>query len=72
LHSRLNNKRVNKVNLRKEFFRVSIDELEELVNQIDPTADFSRTMIAEEYRQSESSDEVYTVSYDPDEEEENE
>ena len=72
LHSRLNNKRVNKVNLRKEFFRVSIDELEELVNQIDPTADFSRTMIAEEYRQSESSDEVYTVSYDPDEEEDNE
>lgn len=72
LHSRLNNKRVNKVNLRKEFFRVSIDELEELVNQIDPTADFSRTMMAEEYRQSESSDEVYTASYDPDEEEDSE
>ena len=27
LHTILNNKRVNKVNLRKEFFRVSMDEL---------------------------------------------
>lgn len=68
LHSELNNKRVNKVNLRKEFFRVPIEELEDLVNSIDPTAEFTRTILAEEFRQSESTSEVYTTSYDPDDE----
>lgn len=52
LHRELNQKRVNKVNLRKEFFRVSIDELEQLVLQHDPTAEFNRTMLAEQYHQS--------------------
>lgn len=70
LHEELNSKRVNKVNLRKEFFRVSMDELEELVNSIDPTAEFNRTILAEEFRQSESSNEIYTTSYDPDEDDE--
>lgn len=60
LHKMLNEKRVNKVNLRKEFFRVSLDELESIVNSIDPTASFSRTMAAEEYMQSLSTDENYT------------
>ena len=72
LHTILNNKRVNKVNLRKEFFRVSMDELEELVNSIDPTAEFTRTILAEEFRQSESTSEVYTTSYVPDGEDEEE
>ena len=58
LHSILNEKRVNKVNLRKEFFKVSIEELEELVNEIEPTAEFNRTMLAEEYHQS-LSGEIY-------------
>lgn len=53
LHNLLNEKRVNKINLRKEFFKVNIDELEELVTQIDPTAEFNKTMLAEEYHQSE-------------------
>ena len=52
LHRRLNERRVNKVNKRKEFFSVSLDELEELVNEIYPSAEFNRTMLAEEYRQS--------------------
>jgi len=65
MHERLNNQRVNKVNLRKEFFKVSIDELETLVNELDPTAEFNKTMLAEEYRQSLSSDENYT-SYNTD------
>ena len=52
LHNILEDKRVNKINLRKEFFKVSIDELEELVNDIDPSAEFNKTMIAEEYHQS--------------------
>lgn len=63
LHSILNEKRVNKVNRRKEFFRIPIDELEQLVQEIDPTAEFTKTMAAEEYRQSLSSDEVYTDDF---------
>ena len=62
LHNILNDKRVNKVNLRKEFFNVNIDDLEKLVTDIDPTAEFNKTMLAEEYRQSLSTDEVYSSS----------
>ena len=50
LHTRLNDKRTNKINLRKEFFDISIDELEALVDEICPTAEFKRTMLAIEYR----------------------
>lgn len=63
LHETLNNKRLNKVNLRKEFFKISIDELEQLVTKIDPTAEFNKTMAAEEFRQSQSSDFVYSSDY---------
>ena len=63
LHNRLNDRRVNKVNLRKEFFNVSIDELEELVYEICPTAEFNKTMLAEEFRQSISSDSTYTSDF---------
>lgn len=56
LHRRLNDKRVNKVNKRKEFFTISLDELEALVNEIYPSAEFNRTMLAKEYRQSLSLD----------------
>ena len=52
IHEQLTDKRVNKVNLRKEFFKISLDELENLVNEIDPTAEFNRTMIASKYRAS--------------------
>ncbi len=58
LHHILNDRRVNKVNLRKEFFRVSLDELESLVEKISPTAEFRRTILAEQYRQSLSIDKV--------------
>lgn len=63
LHKRLNSKRLNKVNLRKEFFKVSLDDLEQLVQDIEPTAEFNRTMAAEEYYQSMSTDDVYTSDY---------
>lgn len=63
LHELLNEKRVNKVNLRKEFFYTTIDELEQLVNEISPTAEFNRTMLAEEFRQSISSNANYTNDY---------
>jgi hypothetical protein len=52
LHKQLNDRRVNKVNLRKEFFNVTIEELKELVERIDPTAPFKVTALAEQYRQS--------------------
>lgn len=52
LHKRFNQQRVNKVNLRKEFFRVPIDQLEQAVLEYDPTAEFRRTMAAEQYYQS--------------------
>lgn len=64
MHKVLEEKRVNKVNPRKEFFYTSIDELEQIVNDIEPTAEFNKTMLAEEYRQSISSDENYTSDYD--------
>lgn len=67
LHKRLHSKRVNKVNLRKEFFNVTINELEELVTEICPTAEFNKTMLAEEFRQSQSTDEIYSAEYEFDE-----
>ncbi|MBC5627557.1 GIY-YIG nuclease family protein [Clostridium sp. NSJ-6] len=63
LHELLSKNRLNKVNLRKEFFKLQIDELEELVTSIDPTAEFTKTMIADEFRQSQSTDELYTDDY---------
>ena len=52
IHEILNDNRVNKINLRKEFFNISIDELEKIVQDIDPSAEFNKTMVAEQYRQS--------------------
>ncbi len=52
LHTSLSDRRTNKINMRKEFFDISIDELETLVQKLDPTAEFNRTMLATEYRQS--------------------
>lgn len=50
----------------------SIDELEELVTRIEPTAEFIRIMTAEDYRQSLSSNEAYTSAYQLDESEDDE
>lgn len=75
LHQMLTEKRVNKVNLRKEFFKISIDELEQLVEEIEPTAEFNRTMLASEYRASLNADGNYSddeYSYDLDEDDDNE
>lgn len=72
LHKRLNNNRVNKVNLRKEFFYSSVEELEALTVEISPTAEFNKTMLAEEFRQSLSSDGNYTSEFSFDNEDEEE
>ncbi len=63
LHNILNDKRVNKVNMRKEFFYTTVDELEQLVTEIEPTAEFNKTMLAEEFRQSLSNEENYSSTY---------
>lgn len=67
LHDILHNQRINKVNLRKEFFKVSLNELEKIVFDIDPSAEFNRTMLAEQYRQSLSFDDIRSVCIDEDE-----
>lgn len=72
LHRRLDAQRVNKVNRHKEFFNASIEELELLVAEICPTAEFNKTMLAEEFRQSQSSDGMYTSDYELDEIEDDE
>ncbi|MBE6730295.1 MAG: GIY-YIG nuclease family protein [Ruminococcaceae bacterium] len=63
LHQILDDKRVNKVNRRKEFFNTTVDELEKLIQEIQPTAEFNKTMIAEEFRQSLSSTETYSDNF---------
>ena len=70
LHATLNSKRVNKVNMRKEFFYSSVDELESLVQDIDPTAEFIKTMAAEEFRQSLSSKDNYSTDFELDDDDE--
>ncbi|MCT4583514.1 MAG: GIY-YIG nuclease family protein [Peptostreptococcaceae bacterium] len=52
LHSTLNQYRVNKVNPRKEFFKVPIDFIEDVTYNIDPTAEFKKTILAREYEES--------------------
>jgi len=58
LHKTLNNNRLNKINLRKEFFKVTLEQLEEIIYSIQPTVEFKRTLLAEQYYQSMSVDEV--------------
>ena len=49
-----------------------MDELEKLVEEIDPAAEFNKTMLAEEFRQSISSEGNYTsdLSYEDDDDDE--
>ena len=52
LHKSLRSSRLNKVNIRKEFIKIPIDALEELVFSIQPAAVFTNTMLAEQFNQS--------------------
>ncbi|HBI71634.1 MAG TPA: DUF4041 domain-containing protein [Lachnospiraceae bacterium] len=53
LHQHFEKRSVNKVNLRKEFFKVSINEIESFVKEnYNNTVEFTKTAIAKEYRQS--------------------
>ena len=52
LHRAFNNKKVNMLNNRKEFFNVTLDEIEEKAKEIGLVAEFSRLPEAMEYRET--------------------
>lgn len=53
LHQTFKENSVNKVNYRKEFFKVSLDEIEEVVKKnYNNTVDFIKVPVATEYRQT--------------------
>ena len=53
LHKAFENKKVNMINGRKEFFNVTLEEIEEVVKKNhDKTVDFKYTADAEQYRES--------------------
>ena len=54
LHSSFATQRVNMVNNRKEFFRVSLHDIQKVVLKRDPDAVFTMTAAAEEYRKTQA------------------
>lgn len=53
LHKTFENNRLNIVNKRREYFKVSLDEIENVIkNNHDKSVEFTRTSDAEEYRES--------------------
>jgi len=52
LHKAFINKKVNMINYRKEFFNVTLDEIEQKVKEIGLNAEFSRFPEAMEYRET--------------------
>lgn len=52
LHKTFDNKRVNLVNNKKEFFKISLNEIEKEVKKIAPNAEFIETIEAKEYKES--------------------
>ena len=52
LHNHFNDYRVNKVNTKKEFFNVTLEEIENYVRTLDGTVKFTKTATADEYRAS--------------------
>lgn len=55
LHKTFNHRRLNLINTRREFFKVTLEEIQEVVkNNHDKTIEFTVTALADEYRESES------------------
>lgn len=53
LHQKFEKQSVNRVNLRKEFFHVSLDEIEQIVkSNFNNTVEFTKVPVATEYRQT--------------------
>ena len=54
LHKCFDDKRLNLVNNRKEFFRINLSDIESEVRKISPDAEFIETAEARDYRESQS------------------
>ena len=54
LHDNFSSRRVNLVNLRKEFFRVNLSEIAEIVRQNQGEIEFTMKAEAEEYRKTQA------------------
>ena len=54
LHKNFDQLRLNLVNTRKEFFRVTLSDIEEEVRKISPDSEFIETAEARDYRESQS------------------
>jgi hypothetical protein len=55
LHKKFGSREINRVNLRREFFRVTLDEIAAAVLELcGEEAEFVRTAVAEEFRESEA------------------
>ena len=52
LHAEFEDRRVNVANYRKEFFRVTVDEVEQAVRRLAPDADFFRDIEAQEFHET--------------------
>lgn len=55
LHKEFDDRRINKVNYRKEYFRVSLDEIEQLIiDKFEKEVDFIKDIEAQQYRETKS------------------
>lgn len=52
LHSEFGDRRINSANMRKEFFRATLEEVEEAVRRLAPGADFHKDIEAQEFRET--------------------
>lgn len=56
LHNHFGNYRVNKVNMRKEFFRISIDDLDRACKELGHSIELTKMAEAREYRESQQTE----------------
>ena len=52
LHAEFGDRRINTANMRKEFFRVSLAEVEEAVKRLAPDAEFHKDIEAQEFHET--------------------
>jgi Domain of unknown function (DUF4041)/Meiotically up-regulated gene 113 len=54
LHKHLNDRRINLVHMRREFFSITIDEIEQIVKELNLDMQLTKLAVAKEYRMSQS------------------
>ena len=55
LHKEFNDRRINKVNFRKEYFNVTLDEIEQVVkDKYEKEVDFIKISEAQQFRETQS------------------